>query len=85
MMSKLYCHGYGHGNIREVNIMACGPDGDGQLGVVMIDWDWAGVGGRVKYPISLNPNIPQHQDAMALCPIQKEHDIFMFDQLFASL
>src|SRR5258708_1533826 len=73
-ITKLHSHGYVHGDIREVNIMVCGPAGGSPLRVVLVNWDWAGVDGIVKYPISLNPDIPRHQDAMALCPIQKEHD-----------
>ena len=81
VITKLHSHGYVYSDIREVNIMACGPAGDSLLHVVLVDWDWAGVDGIVKYPISLNPNIPRYQDAKALCPIQKEHDMFIFDQL----
>ncbi|RPB22328.1 hypothetical protein L211DRAFT_758755, partial [Terfezia boudieri ATCC MYA-4762] len=50
-ITKLHSHGYVHGDIREVNIIVCGPAG---LCVDLVDWDWAGVDGTVKYPISLN-------------------------------
>jgi len=68
-----------------MNIMVYRPDGDSPLHVVLVGWGCAGVDGTVKSPITLNSNMPRHQNAMVLCPIQKRHDMFMFDQLFTSL
>ena len=55
------------------------------LHVVFVDWDWAGKNGEVEYPVSINPDIPRHSTAVGLAPIEKIHDIFMFERLFPSL
>lgn len=36
-------------------------------------------------PISINPEIPRHPDAMGLRSIRKEHDVFMFEEMFSGL
>ena len=81
-IAKLHSRGYVHGDIRDVNVVVKRSN---LLHVVFVDWDWAGKNGEVEYPVSINPNIPRHSTAVGLAPIEKIHDIFMFERLFPSL
>ncbi|RPB19040.1 hypothetical protein L211DRAFT_795113, partial [Terfezia boudieri ATCC MYA-4762] len=86
IIEKLHSRGYVHGgDIRKVNVMARREHSESLLHVVLIDWDWAGRDGMVNYPISINPEIPRHPDAMGLRSIRKEHDVFMFEEMFSGL
>lgn len=84
-IEKLHSRGYVHGDIRKVNVMARREHSESLLHVVLIDWDWAGRDGMVNYPISINPEIPRHPDAMGLRSIKKEHDVFMVEAMFSGL
>ncbi|KAG1848834.1 hypothetical protein C8R48DRAFT_641478 [Suillus tomentosus] len=66
-----YCHGKGFvfGDLRKPNIMIR-KDGKVQL----IDFDWAGRKGEVKYPVSISPAINWPKGAQGLGPILEEHD-----------
>ena len=47
----------------------------------MIDFDWAGKHGVATYPIALNQSETWANGVDVGCPIMKEHDAFMVQQL----
>lgn len=47
-----------HGDLRPNNILIRDPDGTEEPELKIIDFDWAGVGGEVRYPQRRNENIP---------------------------
>ncbi|KAG2105512.1 uncharacterized protein F5147DRAFT_242554 [Suillus discolor] len=65
------CHekGFVFCDLRKPNIMIT-KDGKVQL----IDFDWAGRKGEVKYPVSISPAIKWPKGAQGLGPILEEHD-----------
>ncbi|KAL1938443.1 hypothetical protein VTO73DRAFT_11683 [Trametes versicolor] len=76
-------HGAGlvHGDVRRPNVVAV-PRGDsGQMGAMLIDFDWAGENGKVLYPSRLNPDVDWAQGAQPGYPIQREHDWEMWRKL----
>lgn len=43
-----------HGDLREDNAMLGPPDESGRRDLVFIDFEWAGLEGQVRYPVSIN-------------------------------
>lgn len=76
----LHSEGFVHGDVRGPNMMAC-HTGAGGSNVMLVNFDWAGREGDVRYP----PNIDPHS-----CPIgvedgqtiKKEHDEEMVTLIF---
>ncbi|PVF98829.1 hypothetical protein CPB86DRAFT_329594 [Serendipita vermifera] len=46
-----------HGDLRPANIMVRKSDIGDDLEVKVVDFDWAGICGEAKYPLSRNPEI----------------------------
>jgi hypothetical protein len=49
--------------------------------VKLIDFDWAGEAGQVKYPHLLSPAVTWPKGAPPLDPIPIEHDLEMLERL----
>jgi len=64
-----------HGDLRGPNILIQGDK------IRVIDFDWAGKHGVATYPIALNPSETWADGVDVGCPIMKEHDAFMVQQL----
>lgn len=52
----MHTHGFVHGDLRDVNIMACiqCPDAQNTQSILILDLDWAGQEGSTNYPQTLN-------------------------------
>jgi hypothetical protein len=70
-----------HGDLRDTNIMV---KREGQEFLFMlVDFDWAGIGGQVKYPRLINRmDISRPKGASDGLAILPEHDIAMLNQMF---
>ncbi|KAJ8482566.1 hypothetical protein ONZ51_g5275 [Trametes cubensis] len=83
----LHDNGMVHGDVRLVNVLIAKPTGAGEDSddmekrVRIVDFDWAGIQGEVRYPLFLSKAIrwPAGVDDYAL--IQFEHDDEMVDRL----
>jgi serine/threonine protein kinase len=79
-VESLHEAGFVHGDIRSANIMV---KKDGSPGIMILDFDWAGLAGQVKYPMGVNdidirrPNGAQDNEF-----IMVEHDIEMLNYMF---
>lgn len=72
-----------HGDLRDVNIMV---RGDGQLGFMLVDFDWSGVIGEVRYPMYLNKSksLGRPDDVSDGTLIKPEHDMAMLEHILRS-
>lgn len=76
-LESLHQVGYVHGDIRITNIMV---KKDGSPGIFLIDFDWAGVIGEVRYPMNVNrEGISRPQGARDGELIFANHDMEMVD------
>ncbi|KAF8184607.1 hypothetical protein K438DRAFT_1598250 [Mycena galopus ATCC 62051] len=66
-----------HGDVRDVNVLVRNAMSDGSADIILVDWDWAGKEGNVKYPANLNPTVPRAPGAVAGAPILRSHDMNM--------
>jgi RIO1 family len=71
----LATNGFVHGDLRPPNILAK------DCKVYVVDFDWAGKDGAVRYPVYLNPDSNWHPEAKLGECIQRHHDEFMIDAL----
>ena len=79
-VASLHQAGFVHGDIRGVNIMVKKDDSPG---IMLIDFDWAGVIGEARYPMNMNDvdirrPYRAHDDEL----ITVEHDNIMIDYMF---
>ncbi|KAI6041164.1 hypothetical protein EDC04DRAFT_2879030 [Pisolithus marmoratus] len=70
--------GFVHGDIRDTNIMVSKSD---NMQFRIIDFDWAGIAGEVKYPAFLNPEVWRPEGASDGKPILAEHDDAMLNDM----
>jgi hypothetical protein len=69
-----------HGDVRDVNIMI---RKDGEPGIMLVDFDWSGVIGEVRYPMNVNKTQlwrPEHVSDGEL--IKSDDDIDMLEHIF---
>lgn len=76
IVESLHSAGYVYGDLRPANIMVTSQ---GKT-VLLIDLDWAGTHGEAKYPIAVSSR-GRHSQVVGLGTIEKEHDIFMLEEL----
>ncbi|KAF8125061.1 hypothetical protein K438DRAFT_1648882 [Mycena galopus ATCC 62051] len=81
-LQNLHRAGFVHGNVRDVNVLVRNAMSDGSADIILVDWDWAGKEGDVKYPANLNPAVPRGPGAVAGEPILQSHDIDMVRRLY---
>ncbi|EKM50342.1 uncharacterized protein PHACADRAFT_264967 [Phanerochaete carnosa HHB-10118-sp] len=74
-----HLHGRGlvHGDIRRPNILLAGEEEN----VMILDFDWAGREGEVRYPLDLSEGIIWAEGVSDLAPILKTHDEEMISNL----
>jgi len=76
-LGLLHKGGYVFGDLRSSNIMV---EKTGE--VKLIDFDWAGVQGQVKYPYLMSSDIQWPEGVELLKFIKEDHDQVMFNKLF---
>ena len=83
VVSVLHDGGFVHGDIRTINMMVHEEQDSSKKEVLLLDFDWAGAEGTVKYPLDVDGlNIKRHDGASGGAVIRKEHDWFMVKHLF---
>ncbi|KAF7973810.1 hypothetical protein HWV62_14184 [Athelia sp. TMB] len=69
-----------HGDVRSVNLLV---RTDGEIGIKVVDFDWAGGVGVVRYPINVNRDgIARPDTARDGMLVTKEHDLDMIKFMF---
>lgn len=82
VVKHLHRQGLVHGDLRDTNLLV---RTDGELGFMVVDFDWAGKEGEVTYPINVNHiDIKRPDGARDGLPIQKAHDLEMLDRMFGT-
>ncbi|KAK7455294.1 hypothetical protein VKT23_011167 [Stygiomarasmius scandens] len=83
--------GYVHGDIRNVNVMVR-RDGElmrnnGEVGFMLLDFDWSGRTGEVSYPMNVNKGngLWRPEDVKDEVWIQADHDLQMLNHMFEML
>ena len=80
----LHAHGFVHGDIRLPNIMIEGDmDDEEDIGkrTKLVDFDWAGIQGEVRYPLHLTANAGWVDGVADYALIEASHDQAMADRL----
>ena len=79
-VGSLHQAGYVHGDIRTTNMMV---KKTGEPGIILFDFDWAGVIGEVRYPMNVNTrDIKRPDGAVDGMLILAKHDMEMVDFMF---
>ncbi|KAK0209775.1 hypothetical protein IW262DRAFT_1281192 [Armillaria fumosa] len=78
-LQTLHSQGFVFGDLRRPNVMFT-PDSK----ALLIDFDWSGEEGKVRYPKGLSSGVAWHKDARDFQLIKKEHDMAMLDEYFPS-
>ena len=74
---------YVHGDLRLPNIMIKDSEVDSEFPTpIILDFDWAGIDGEVKYPVNLNNVVDWPDTAKSGLPILNSHDMYMVENLF---
>ena len=75
-VTTLHSSNFVHGDLRPLNILALEDNT-----VRIVDSDWVGRAGVVKYPADLNTNVEWHEDIKCGGLVQKEHDVYQTSQI----
>jgi hypothetical protein len=78
-LTELHQAHFVHGDVRDVNVMV---RKDGKPGFMLVDFDWAGINGEVRYPANVNKELWRPEDVADGMPIRSEHDMMMLDRMF---
>lgn len=79
-LEELHQSGMVHGDIRDANIMVQTTANDNFM---LLDFDWAGKIGEVKYPMNVNrTDLWRPDDAVDGELIKADHDMMMLDDMF---
>jgi len=81
-VQTLHYGGFVHCDLRNTSIMV-NIDGQGELAVRIVDFDWAGIAGEARYPMNLNRvDLRRPDGARDGHLIMAEHDIEMIGITF---
>jgi serine/threonine protein kinase len=81
-LGKLHAEGFVHGDVRDANILVDSNSLEGDVKIHIIDWDWAGHAGEVRYPPGINRfTMERLEGAQTSQLIAKEHDLEMVDYI----
>lgn len=84
LVQKLHAKGFVHGDIRDTNLLVTKEEVQ-EVDFKLVDFDWAGVAGEVRYPMNVNHvRISRPETAQDGELVTKEHDIEMLHTLFSS-
>ena len=79
-LAELHQASFAHGDVRDVNIMI---RKDGKPGFMLVDFDWSGSIGDVRYPNNVNKvEFWRPDDVSDGMLIRAEHDMAMLDRIF---
>ena len=79
-VTQLHQEGFVHGDIRTTNVLV---DKGGSPGMILVDFDWAGVIGETRYPMNVNnETIKRPYGAHDNEFILAQHDMTMIDFMF---
>lgn len=79
-VNLLHTANFVHGDIRDVNLMFSREKGTAK--VMILDFDWAGVEGQVRYPTNVNTFSVERPAGVSDGElISKQHDLDMLDQI----
>ena len=84
IINKMHSHGYVHGDLRNCNILIGAKKGQviNANRVCLIDFDWSGVEGSVRYPGFMNhKTVHWPKGASDGAKICKDHDLHFFNVL----
>ena len=74
---------YVHGDLWLPNIMIKNFDSESPTPIpIIVDFDWAGIEGEVKYPVNLNQIVDWPATAKSGLSIFNSHDMHMVKNLF---
>lgn len=72
-----------HGDVRDVNVMV---RKDGKLGLMLVDFDWSGIIGEVRYPSNVNKvDLWRPDDVSDGLLIKSDHDMAMLHRIFTNV
>ena len=74
-VDKIHAQGYVHGDLRAQNILVVDDS------IRILDFDWAGKEGEVRYPQELNTSCNWHSDVKPGGLIAKEHDVYQINTI----
>ena len=78
-LASLHQAGYVHGDIRATNIMV---KKNGEQGIMLLDCDWAGVIGEIRYPMNVNvTDVRRPEGAIDKQLILAKHDMAMISYM----
>ena len=78
VISELHQDRMVHGDVRATNVIVK----DGGLKFMLVDYDWAGSAGQVRYPRHINKAVGRPDDVEDGQPILCQHDEFMLAAMF---
>lgn len=79
---QLHSAGYVFGDLRQPNVIVT-PEEKGKSTAQLVDFDWAGKEGEVKYPVSISGSIKWPEGVQGLDYIKKEHDLLMLKSVMS--
>ena len=79
-INTLHEGGLVHGDLRGVNMMKSTKVGE--TVIMLLDFDWAGKYGEVRYPGVINLSVNRPSGVIRNGLIQRDHDVAMVDLLF---
>ena len=74
-----------HGDLLPHNFMITTSDDDDDYCVRVVDFDWAGDEGSVKYPVYINMELQWPTGVGAGCQITHQHDAYLLNKLIQSV
>jgi Lipopolysaccharide kinase (Kdo/WaaP) family len=81
-ITSLHQAGYVHGDIRNTNVMV---RKDGEIGFMLVDFDWAGEIGVIRYPMHVNrEDITRPDGAHDGELITADHDVQMLETMLST-
>ena len=84
LVHSFYGQNLVHGDLRDTNILVQ-EEGE-RLSIQLIDFDWGGVEGEVRYPSAINCiDFWRPEGVSDSMPIAKIHDIEMVEHMFQGL
>jgi len=84
LVTSFHAEHFVHGDIRDSNLLV--RMGDGELGMKLVDFDWGGKEGEVRYPILINNHtVYRPPSVFGGQLITTEHDLLMVEDIFRGL